>query len=128
MEEFDFDFHKWNTDYPESGVRLQLGNSYTFTSEPVAPDQRIITLSFATMRYYVDPITGVPDVTTNPKINFYRLEQFYQRHRLWKSFNYRHAMYGMLVCKFNKPLKTPKGIEGEPGKTEGFTLELMEMP
>ncbi len=128
MEEFDFDYHIPTTEYPESGDRLQFGGSYTFSSAPTSPDQRIITLHFQEMRNYVDKTTGVVDVLTNPKSNFYRLELFYQRHRLWKSFNYRHPQYGMLVVRFSKPLKTPKKQEGFNGILEGFTVELMEQP
>lgn len=130
MEEFDFDFHLFSAEYPDSGDRLQLGRSYMFTAGPVAPDQRVITLHFPTMFYYVNAVTGTPDTTTNPKMNFLRLEGFYTRHRLWKPFNYRHPMYGMLVVKFDKPLKTPKGLgSGAPkGQLEGFTVDLLEQP
>lgn len=128
MEEFDFDYHVPTTEYPESGDRLVLGGSYMYTAAPIAPDQRIITLHFTEMRNYCHPITGVPDSTVNPAINFYRLELFYQEHRLFRSFNYRHPQYGMLVVKFNKPLKTPKMVEGQPGVLQGFTVELIEQP
>lgn len=128
MEEFDFDYHFCTTEYPQTGDRLQLGNSYVSTSGPTAPDQRIITLHFEGMNMYVDRTTGLPDTTTDPKLNFYRLELFYQRHKTWKSFNYFHVMYGMLVCKFNSPLKTPKPVRGTHGLLDGFTIDLLEIP
>ena len=129
MEDFDFHYHMPTTRYPESGSRMQLGNSYVFTSDAVAPDQRIITLHFDAMFNYWDSAIGAPDVTKNPTINFYRLELFYQRHRLSKSFNYTHPQYGLLVCKFNKPLETPKpSTDGVRGKLQGFSVELMEIP
>lgn len=128
MAVFDFDFHTVTTDYPETGDRLQLGNSYIFSSGPTAPDQRILTLHFAAMRNFVHPVTGVPDAAIQPSINFYRLELFYQEHKLFKTFDYTHVMYGLLKCKFNKPLKTPKPVEGTPGLLEGFTLEFVEIP
>lgn len=128
MEEFDFHFHQWSAQYPDNGERMQLGGSYTFTASSPFPDQRVITLHFKTMRYYRDPVTNLVSDTINPAINFKRLEGFYNRHKLSKRFNYSHAAYGMLVCTFNKPLQTPKGVEGSPGELEGFTLELLEHP
>lgn len=128
MAEFDFDYHKTTTAYPESGTRLQLGKSYTFASEPTYPDQRVLTLHFPGMFYFCHPTTGVPDLTRNPKVNFGRLEAFYKEHRLWKDFDYTHPIYGLLRCKFNKPLQTPKPIDNRPGELEGFTVELLEMP
>ena len=128
METFDFDYHSTSVQYPESGDRLQLGKSYLFTSSPTAPDQRLLTLYFPGMRNYVGATTGTPDLTTEPKLNFYRLEQFYLQHKLWKSFEYTHVQYGLLVCKFNKPLVTPKRVEGIPGLLEGFSLEFIEIP
>jgi hypothetical protein len=128
MELFDFDFHSPTTEYPQSGDSVQLGRSYTFTSAPVAPDQRTITLNFAGMINYWDLVNNAPDVTTNPKRNFYRLEQFYLFHRMAKRFNYEHPQYGMLVCTFKEPLKTPKKVDGQSGWLEAFSVVLLEHP
>lgn len=128
METFDFDYHTPITRYPESGNRLQLGGSYMFSSEPTSPDQRVIVLHFAGMRNFCHPVTGVPDLTKMPAINFYRLEKFYQDHKLWRDFNYTHPQYGLLVVKFNKPLETPKAIPGLRGWVEAFSVELLEQP
>lgn len=128
MEEFDFDFHMPTTAYPESGERMQLGNSYMYTAAPVAPDQRVITLYFSYMRNYWHAALNAPDVLVDPRNNFYRLEQFYQRHRMWKRFLYTHPQYGPLTVTFNTPLKTPKVKEGGLGIVEAFSLELLEHP
>ena len=127
MDLFDFDFHNFETEYPDSGNRMQLGNSYTFSSSPVAPDQRIITLSFKGMLSYHNA-DGSPDPDKNPRVNIWRLEQFYLANKLWRPFNYKHARYGVLVVKFNKPFKVPKMVEGEIGLTESFTVEFQEQP
>lgn len=126
MEEFDFDYHFPTTEYPDSGDRLQLGNSYVYIAAPTAPDQRVLRLSFPGMRNYWDSVLAAPDITTDPKNNFYRLEKFFQRHRLWKKFTYTHPQYGVLTVTFNKPLKTPKAKAGLPGYLEGFEIELLE--
>lgn len=126
MDLFDFDYHTFSTKYPENPTRMQLGNSYMYTATPTAPDQRIITLYFSSMKMYTDPLTGVPDFTTNPAINFNRLEKFYQDHRQHVSFNYQHVVYGLLVVKFNKALETPKA--GLHGLMPDFSVELLEIP
>lgn len=128
MEEFDFDYHMCTIAYPESGSRLQLGNSWMFTAAPTAPDQRTLTLSFSGMRVFWNRTLNVPDVTKEPKLNIWRLEQFYLRHRMWKRFEYHHAQHGLMLVTFNKPLSTPKKSEGAMGFVEGFEIELLEHP
>ena len=126
METFDFPYHLFSTDYPESGARMQLGNSYVFTTEPTAPDQRTFTLDFAAMKFFF--LNGVLSPIPEAKINILALDLFYQRHKLWKSFIYEHQVYGNLTVKFNKPLKIPKGIPGGDGVVASFSVELIEMP
>ena len=129
MEVFDFDYHSCTAKYPETGERLQLGKSYVFSAAPVAPDARILTLSFEAMFYYSNPLTGAPDAARNTKLNMWRLELFYQSHKLWKRFEYTHPIYGLLICTFNRPLETPKPDKSASrGQTEGFTLEFLEHP
>ena len=119
--------HRYSTDYPESGRRLELGGSYQFSSEPDGPDQRVFTLYFETMKYFADS-NGAVDREAEPEINFALLEDFYIVHKLWKTFTYTHPIYGVLNVKFAKPLKTPKGIMGGGGALESFSVELIEVP
>lgn len=51
MDTFNFPYHKTSVEYPESGFRMNLGNSYTYNAGPSAPDQRIFRLYFETMIY-----------------------------------------------------------------------------
>lgn len=126
METFDFPFHLFSTDNPESGTRVQFGSSYVFSAPPSSPDQRTITLNFATMKFFLTG--GVLDDTVEPEINMLRLIKFYQRHKQWKSFLYNHPVHGTLVCKFSTPLKEPKGIPGGTGAVEAFEVQLIEIP
>lgn len=127
METFSWMMHRFSTEYPETGFRVQLGNSYQYAAPPVAPDQRKITLKFATMKYFVNT-AGVVDATIQPEINFLALENFYNAHKLWRKFYYNHPVYGQLVCKFNKPLQVPDGIPDGGGCLEPFEVELIEVP
>lgn len=52
METFNFPYHKYSVDYPESGFKMELGGSYRYNAEPSAPDQRIFKLYFDTMLRY----------------------------------------------------------------------------
>jgi len=54
METFDFPFHTQQTEYPESGTRIQLGAGYMFSSPPNGPDLRRFSLKFPTMLYDVN--------------------------------------------------------------------------
>lgn len=126
MQTFDFPFHKFRTEYPESGNRVQLGGNYVFSAPPNGPDLRKIILSFPTMRYYMGP-GNVLDITSNPKINMGKLEKFYNDHKLHKSFIYPHPVYGNLEVKFFSPLKIPEGITNGHGAVGDFEIELLEI-
>ena len=133
METFIWNYHTQGTKYQE-GVTIRLGNSYQYAPEPPSVDQRIFQLRFATMFYYTrwvtvsGVLTEVLDDTRTPELNMLLLEQFYQRHRMWKSFIYPHPVYGNLEVKFNKALNVPPGIIGGDGALQGFDLELLEQP
>lgn len=127
METFDFPFHITRTEYPDSGTRVQLGNSYIFTAPPQGPDQRTFILDFAAMKYFLNN-QWEPDETIEPKKNMLALEKFYQRHQTHKSFLYDHPVHGQVTVRFKSPLKPPKGLPGGDGATEGFSVELLEEP
>lgn len=125
--DFDFPYHTVETENPESGFRGQFGNSYTFTSAPTAPDQRLFTLDFPAMKFFVDENNQVTDLV-NPQYNMYALIKFYHNYKLHKTFTYNHPVYGPVLVKFQKPLKEPKVMAGGFGVTESFTVQLVEVP
>ena len=120
METFDFPYFTQATKYPESSTRVAFNNGYTFTAEPTAPDTRTFSLTFPAMIYYLND-------TTNPTLNLFRLEKFYQRHRLHKKFLFPHPVYGTLEVRFNKPLEIPDGTPGGAGVVEKIQIELIEV-
>ena len=126
LEVFDFPYHTFKTDNPP-GVTVKLGGSYTFSTPPSDPDQRLITLSFSGMAYYLNE-GGQVDATIKPKLNMFNLTQFYLRHKLYKSFQYTHPVHGTLVVKFNKPLSEETVIPGGFGVVKDFSIELLEIP
>ncbi len=125
---FNFPYHSFSTEYPDSGFRAALGNSYQFSAPPSAPDQRQFTLKFATMVYYKNAEGAGVDPTPNPKINFAVLEAFYNKHKLFAIFMYPHPVYGNVPCRFRKPLKVPFPKRNGGGSLEPFELELVEAP
>lgn len=126
METFNYPYHKTSTRNPESSGRVQFGNSYVFTSEPVAPDQRVFRLDFSGLKYYLDQNDDV-DPSINPELNMKSLIDFYGRHKLHKSFLYTHPVHGVVEVRFNAPLEEPTTRVGGSGVTEAFTVELIEV-
>lgn len=126
MANFNFPYHTFTTEYPESSFRVNLGGSYQFSAPPVAPDQRIFTLHFKALKYFI--VSGVVDKSVSPEVNLARLEDFYDLHKLHATFTYPHPVHGNIPCRFNKPLKIPKGTEGGNGVVENIEIELIEMP
>lgn len=127
MAIFNFPMHKQETEYPDSGFRVTLGNSYQFAAPPSAPDQRKFTLKFALMKWFLNT-ENLLDRTQHPEFNLAVLDDFYNRHKTWAVFIYPHPVYGNLPCRFNKPLKIPTGIEGGNGAVVAFEIELLEQP
>lgn len=127
MDTFDFPFHTFTTKYPDPGNRVVLGGSYQYSPQPNGPDMRIFVLSFETLKYF-ENADGSIDKLTNPQLNAGVLEDFYNAHKLWKSFTYNHPVLGALTVKFNKPLEIPAGMKGGNGWLSGFQIELQEQP
>lgn len=127
MAVFEFPYHTVSTEHPVSGVQMQLGNSYEYASEPTAPDQRIFHLQFAVMKYYKNP-EGEVDATINPELNIKALSDFYEVHKLWKTFDYPHPVYGTVKVRFSKPLVIPKGAPGGGGAHFDIALTFKEQP
>lgn len=123
---FNYPNHKFSTKYPE-GTRIKLGGGYDYTPEPSAPDQRIFSLKFESMRWFTYA-NGVVDRVSNATINLGHLENFYQQNRMHGEFTYPHPVYGNVICKFARPLEIPVGKSSGNGWVEGFEVELVEVP
>lgn len=118
MQLFTHNIFGYQTEYPQSGQRIQLGNSYQFDVASPAPDQRIFRLTFSGMHYGA----------THQALNMTTLEAFYLAHKLDKEFNFDHPNYGRVVCKFNEPLKIPRVKPGGYGILDDFEISLIEIP
>lgn len=126
-EFFDFPFHTFETEYMDSGDQVQLGKGWSFATKPNAPPQRVFTLNFSGMRYIMSP-NGARDLITDPQLNMGLLEDFFQRHRLSQPFFYNHPFWGRLRCRFQKPVKVPRGVVGGSGVLQAFDVYLIEFP
>lgn len=127
MATFAWPYHVFSTDYPESGFKVQFGNSYEYAEGPTSPDQRTVTLSFTTMKYFLNS-GGAVDATIQPELNMLALENFYNEHKMWKTFVYPHPVYGNMNVRFKRPLKVPPGVPGGGGAVSSFSVELIEQP
>lgn len=130
MDTYNFPYYTFETQNPDVGIRVQLGGGYVFSAPPSAPDQRIFSLKYpqGAFVWYCTPGTETPDATINPTRNMKALSNFYQAHKLHKSFLWVHPIYGELVVKFSKPLKEPEGLSGGTGALKALDIELMEQP
>ena len=124
---FEPTFFQFDTEYPDSGVRIQFGNSYTFAAPPDAPDQRIFKIMLQGMQYFLD-VDGEIDRTVKPERNMAKFEDFYLLNKLWDSWTFPHPVYGDVQVKFHKPLMIPKGIKKGGGVLPDFEIQLVEQP
>lgn len=127
METFPAVYFGFATRYPESGERVQLGNSYQYDAPPAAPDQRSFILTLQGMTYFVDG-SGQIDLTIEPGRNLAKLEKFYNDHKRALPFLLDHPVYGSVKCKFMNPLQIPEGIANAGGMVPAFQIELIEIP
>jgi hypothetical protein len=127
MQTFDFPYHTFEMEYPESSPKITFGGGYEFVSKPKAPDQLTITLHFQGMKYYMKVDGSGPSKTRNAQINIYALEDFYKTHRLYEKFIYPHPAEGNLTVRFKSPLKFKQQLGGL-GTIEPFTVTLITQP
>lgn len=127
MAVFPATYFTQGTRYPETGQRIRFGNSYSFTTPAVAPDQRVFMLKLQGMQYFLQA-NGTLDLTTEPGRNLGVLEAFYNTHKLHMEFDFPHPVYGTVVCKFLRPFEIPEGIKNGNGMIDVIEVELEEQP
>ncbi|WP_375263921.1 hypothetical protein [Palleronia sp.] len=126
MERFDFPYHSFEVEYPESSPKITFGGGYEFVSRPKAPDQVTHHLHFVGMSYHIGT-QGNASTQKNLQYNIRVLELFYQRHRLYEKFIYPHPVEGDLIVRFKTPLKF-RQVPGGLGVIEPFTVTLITQP
>ena len=126
-EVFDFPFHTFETKYVDDGDQGRLGKGWSFATKPNAPVQRTFVLNFQGMRYITSP-GGSRDLLTDPQLNMGRMEDFFQRHRLYQPFFYDHPFWGRQRVRFQRPIEVPRGVVGGSGVLQAFDVNLIEFP
>ncbi|HQT80196.1 MAG TPA: hypothetical protein PLD10_24415 [Rhodopila sp.] len=119
--------HVTATRYPQNGTSIQFGNSYVFTASPKGPPQRMFTLEFAALRWYLDD-NDMLDIYTDVAHNAGALNAFYLTVQTWKSFSYNHPQFGPLNVRFFKALQLPPPVAGGNGVIEKIQIDLVEQP
>jgi phage-related protein len=125
-EVFNFPMHRPLQSYPQ-GDQVRFGGGYTFAAKPTEPEQRTFRLMFDGMVWWKNG-AGVVDDTVNPTTNMFALLKFYERHKLWKQFDYPHPVHGTVIVRFAKPIEQPDSVTGGSGVTEAFEVTLIEQP
>lgn len=128
METFDFPMHVYELNYVENQFRANLGGNWQWVAAPDVPEQRIFKLSFVAMKWVFDPDTLTINRVLEPKVNIAKLEDFYKAHLLHETFVYPSTYHGDVIVRFNRPFVLPKGLKGANGTTQGFEIELIEVP
>ena len=130
MDTYDFPYCTIDGENPTSGFTGQLGGSYVFTTPPTDPMQRIFTLHYPTMKYFVENGVIMSEVADPQKqrINMKALLEFYYAHELWDNFHFTHPIHGEMVVRFKTPVPEPEGIPNGNGCVKAFTVQLLEIP
>ena len=126
METFNFPYHEFEEEYPDTGSGMKFGNSYEYRAAASAPPTMNITLTMTGMRYVFNGNT-LSD-TLNPTLNIRVLDAFYHVHQLSEKFIYPHPVRGNLNCRFAAPLSIPKVIRGGPAILPDFSVKLVYLP
>jgi hypothetical protein len=128
LQLFNFPLHSVSSRYPGNGLTVQMGGSYTFSTKPSGPPQRMFTLRFMGMKWYWNA-DGSLDIYTNQPQNMGALDAFYMGAQLWQPFRYLHPVYGLLIVRFAKPLELPETHQGSPNDVlMTLSIELIEQP
>lgn len=101
---------------PREGAQpFTTGSGWQFTSRPTSPYQKRFRVKLYGLKWYLQA-GGLFDTATDPNFNARALEQFYERHELWKPFNFAHQHFGTLLVRFNAPLTIPAGTPNSGGR------------
>lgn len=125
-DDFGFDNHLYSHKYLPQGKSIPLGGGYTYALRGWAEEQRVFTLRFQTMLFYLDELSRV-DILTDTKNNAGLLQAFYNQMKLDRVFNYNHPVLGKIPVRFNQSLKLPDGIPKGQGCLPPFEIELIEV-
>jgi len=99
-------------DAPQTTMSM---NGWQFSSRPTTPYQRKFKLTLHGLRWYLDPVTGLYNYTTDPLFNARALERFYESHETWAPFTLKHQHFGDLTARFATPLTVPAGEQNSGG-------------
>jgi hypothetical protein len=109
---------------PPQASQVMSMNGWPFTSKPKVPYQKSFAVKLQGMYWYLKS-NGYFDVSTNPRYNARRLELFYERHGVWKPFDFPHPHLGLLRCRFSQPLEIPEAIANSGGLVDAFDVNLV---
>ena len=128
METFDdFMVHSRKVIHSSTSASLTLGNGYSMTTKPTAPELLQWELKFQGYRWYLKD-DGTIDLETKKSVNnFGWLMDFYRRHDLWDPFYYTDPVYGKRKVRFNAQIDEPEVYAGSDGLVETFTVRLVEV-
>lgn len=127
METFNFPYHSVEDRWPENSTKVQFGKGWEFASKPRGPAQLQFRLSFNGMLWFVDD-AGSVDTTSNPTLNLYKLQEFYETHQLYEKFFYPHPRRGNQIVRFRQPLIIPGTLLGKSGLVDNFEIVLTQQP
>lgn len=124
MQTFGFIHNVPAIDYPDDTKRISIGSGYTFAADPVIPVYRTIRLMMYGLEWFLDA-SGAIDNATEAHRNAQALAEFYEEHRLNRTFKYDLDGEGLINVRFNDPLKLPR-VEGNRGVLPPFEITLVE--
>lgn len=132
----DFMVHSRKCLHSTSGGSITLGNGYSMSIKPNAPELLQWELKFTGYKWYLkdveDPDTHLwstqIDLETKKSVNnFGWLMDFYRRHELWDPFIYNDPVYGEKLVRFNAIIDEPEVYANSNGVVEPFTVKLIEV-
>lgn len=124
METFPFPYYELTTEYPESSTPVKFGRGYEFVSAPEGPEQITYRLKFPGL-WWLKNAQGALDATINPERNMKALEEFYERHLLYRKFLFNHPYRGLIEVRFSQPLSIPPARMNSHGLVEGVELKVV---
>jgi hypothetical protein len=111
-------------DWPGTATYLRF---FTQSTGTITSPQTVLEFRNMTVTDDTTAAANGVDLSTNPQYNLAVLEKFYQDHKLYKTFQYQHPIYGLMSVKFNSPLKIPEGTKGGIGWVPDIAVELIEV-
>ena len=109
---------------PPEPIGVMSMNGWAFSAKPNVPYQKSFKVTLHGLIWYLNS-DGTFDRLTDRKHNARALEEFYELHGTWDSFDWYHPHLGALQVRFKAAVTIPAAIPNSGGLCNPLEITLI---